>query len=141
MVLLKMKTTVLLYLCYRTNYHTTFKLCLVAYSLYTNKNVKKKFFLSNILCNLHGVWKKSIIFLKRPVFHFLRIFPNFWELNHSPQKIILFGKECLDGLTKARHITIHSGTNTTSHDHTIKPSSLNARKINWSTLTAQKSSS
>lgn len=42
--------------------------------------------------------------------------------------------------TNERHMTIHNGTNTTSHDHEMNPSSLKARNMNCSTLTAQNNS-
>ena len=43
--------------------------------------------------------------------------------------------------TNDKHITIHSGTNTTSQDQLMNPSKRRARKMNCSTFTAQKSSS
>lgn len=42
--------------------------------------------------------------------------------------------------TNERHMTIHNGTKTTSHDHEMNPSSLKARNMNCSTLTAQNNS-
>ena len=42
--------------------------------------------------------------------------------------------------TRLRHISIHRGTNTTSHDQLMKSSNLSARNMNWSIFTAQNSS-
>jgi len=43
--------------------------------------------------------------------------------------------------TKDKQRSAHSGTNTTSQLHVIKPSNLKAKKINCNTFTAQNSSS
>lgn len=42
--------------------------------------------------------------------------------------------------TSDKHITIHKGTKTTSHDQLIKPSNRKAKKINCRTFTAQNNS-
>lgn len=43
--------------------------------------------------------------------------------------------------TRLRHMSIQRGTNTTSQDQLMKASSFNAKNMNWSIFTAQKSSS